>query len=119
MSSTIPKTPNAALLSRAADRVLEWPYKMWGFGEGIALRGLLAASRATGDARYRRFVYDLLRTFVDGDIGQRNEDHIAPGTELLLMYEENGDASFIEAAKSLAALNASFPKNRFGNSMRV
>ena len=92
---------------------------MWGFGEGIALRGLLAASRATGDARYRRFVYDLLRTFVDGDIGQRNKDHIAPGTELLLMYEENGDASFIEAAKSLAALNASFPKNRFGNSMRV
>ena len=43
---------------------MRWPFRMWGFGEGIALRGLLHAYRVTGDAEYFGFVRALLRAYV-------------------------------------------------------
>lgn len=91
---------------------------MWGFGEGIALRGLLAASKTLSDAdSYKPFVADLLETYVSRAVGSSNEEHVAPGTELLEVYEDTGDIHLLEAAKRLAALNASFPKNTFGARM--
>ena len=96
---------------------MEWPFRIWGFGEGVALRGLLAAGRVTGDSELPRFVEGLLRTYVDRGVGARNEEHVAPGTELLMMYEITGDKSFIDAAVKLSELNASFPKNPFGARM--
>lgn len=105
------------MLKQAADFALRWPFRMWGFGEGIALRGLLAAHRVTDNADYYDFAHDLLRAYLARGVGKANEEHIAPGTELLLLYEKCGDMDLIEAAKKLAALNASFPKNQFGARM--
>ncbi len=91
---------------------------MWGFGEGIALRGLLAASKTFRDAEsYKPFVADLLNTYVSREVATSNEEHVAPGTELLEIYEETNDIKLLEAAKRLATLNATFPKNTFGARM--
>ncbi len=105
------------IVARVADTTMRWPFRMWGFGEGIALRGLLAAFRVTGNESYREFVLSLLQNYVEKSVGTRNEEHIAPGTELLLMYEECGDDRFVDAARKLGALNKSFPANSFGAKM--
>lgn len=105
------------LIRLVAERIIKWPFRIWGFGEGIALRGLMAADRAMGNVSYRNFVEDLLNTYIGCEVGEKKEEHIAPGSELLTMYEENGDVAFLEAAKKLAALNATFPKNPFGARM--
>ena len=39
----------------------------------------------------------------------RNEDHVGAGRELLELHRRTGDDQFLEAARKLAALNASFP----------
>lgn len=91
---------------------------MWGFGEGIALRGLLSVSKALDEkVSYKPFVADLLNTYASREVATSNEEHVAPGTELLELYEETGDIKLIEAAKRLAALNTTFPKNAFGARM--
>ncbi len=107
----------AMKLDLVAEKTLSWSFRMWGFGEGIALRGLLAAHRVVDKTEYYGFVNDLLRTYVARSVGKSNDEHIAPGTELLLMYEASGEVEFLEAAKQLAGLNASFPKNKFGARM--
>lgn len=59
----------------------------------------------------------MLRAYVVRGVAKGNEEHIAPGTELLQLYEESGEPGLLEAAKKLAALNASFPLNAFGARM--
>ena len=44
------------LTRNIAAATMRRPFRMWGFGEGIALRGLLAACKATGNAEYLGFV---------------------------------------------------------------
>lgn len=117
MSQIAPQHPDTDLLGKVVERTMEWPFRIWGFGEGVALRGLLAAGRVTGDSELPRFVEALLRTYVDRGVGERNEEHVAPGAELLALYENNGDKLFIDAAVKLSKLNASFPKNPFGARM--
>jgi len=101
---------------------MRWPFRMWGFGEGRALRGLLAARlapeiRSETKAEYFGFVRALLRAYVARGVAKINEEHVAPGTELLLLHEQTGEVELLEAAKKLAALNASFPANKFGARM--
>jgi unsaturated rhamnogalacturonyl hydrolase len=102
------------LIEKVAARTMRWDFRLWGFGESVALRGLLQAHRVTGNAEYFGFVRALLRAYVGRGAVKSNEDHIAPGTELLALYEQTGEADLLEAARRLAALNASFPANRFG-----
>jgi len=117
MSQIAPQPPDTNFLGKAVERTMEWSFRIWGFGEGVALRGLLAVGRASGDGELARFVEGLLRTYVDRGVGGKNEDHIAPGNELLELYENTGDKSFLDAAIKLAELNASFPKNPLGARM--
>jgi len=90
--STTSKSGDATRLStlqRVADRSLVWPFKVWGFGEGIALRGLRAAHSVTNHSKYHGFVSAMLRSYVVRGVARGNEEHIAPGTELLQLYEED------------------------------
>ncbi len=87
---------------------------MWGFGEGIALRGLLAASDALGDPMLYGFVLGLLRGWMGRGVARSNEDHVAPGRELLAVWERERDPAMLDAARALAALNASFATGALG-----
>ncbi len=106
--STTSKSGDAtrlAILKRVADRSLNWPFKVWGFGEGIALRGLQATFQTTKISEYDGFVSSMLRSYAVRGVAKGNEEHIAPGTELLLLFGESGEPDLLEAAKKLAALN--------------
>ncbi len=117
---SIPAPPNIQtreLIERVAAVTMRWPFRMWAFGEAVALRGLLAASAATGNPEWRGFVYALLRTYAGRGAGKSPDEHVAPGAELLIAYQNTGEEIFLQAARSLAELHASFPQNRHGARM--
>jgi unsaturated rhamnogalacturonyl hydrolase len=96
-------------LRNVADVTMRWNYRVWGFGEAIALRGLLRASDRLGDPTGFGFVHGLLRSWLGRGVARSNEDHVGAGRELVELYRRTGDAALLEAARRLAALNASFP----------
>jgi unsaturated rhamnogalacturonyl hydrolase len=98
-----------ALLRVVATSTMRWPFRVWAFGEAVALRGLLAASRATGDGEPLGFVRALLRTWVGRGVGRSAEEHVAPGAELLQLHALDGDAAWLDAARALAPLYTSTP----------
>lgn len=98
-------------LKHVADRTAAYPYKCWGFGEAIAMLGLLAASRVTGDDRYRRVVeasFDRWWTATGGHLAFR--DHVTPGVPLLMLARE--EARWMDVAFELGALFRRFPRRR-------
>jgi unsaturated rhamnogalacturonyl hydrolase len=107
--STAEPIDSRAILRAVALRTMRWPFRMWGFGEAIALRGLLDASRATGDPEPLGFVRALLRSYVGRGVGRSPEEHVAPGTEMLLLRALDGDDVWLEAARALAAFHVSAP----------
>ncbi len=96
-------------LRAVADITMRWNYRVWGFGEAIALRGLLRAGDLLGDAAPFGFVHGILRSWLGRGVARTNEDHVGAGRELLELHRRTHDARFLEAARQLAALNASFP----------
>ncbi len=101
-------------LRAAVDVTMRWNYRVWGFGEAIALRGLLRAGDALGDAAPIGFVHGILRSWLGRGVARSNEDHVGAGRELLDLHRRTGDGQFLEAARRLAALNAGFPKGPRG-----
>ncbi|HLN14385.1 MAG TPA: glycoside hydrolase family 88 protein [bacterium] len=96
------------LLRRAADRTVSFPYKRWGFGEAVAMLGLLAASRAAGDDRYRSAVvagFDRWWSARRGTLGFA--DHVTPGLALLSLARR--DRRWMPAALALGRLFARAP----------
>jgi unsaturated rhamnogalacturonyl hydrolase len=96
-------------LSAVAAVAMRWNYRVWGFGEAIALRGLLAAGAALDDTAPFGFVHGVMRTWLGRGVARTNDDHVGAGRELLALHRRTGDVQFLEAARKLAALNASFP----------
>jgi rhamnogalacturonyl hydrolase YesR len=101
-------------LSAVAAVAMRWNYRVWGFGEAIALRGLLAASDALRDPAPFGFVHGIMRSWLGRGVARTNEDHVGAGRELLELHRRTGDAQFLDAARKLAALNASFPAGANG-----
>jgi unsaturated rhamnogalacturonyl hydrolase len=101
-------------LRAAVDQTMRWNYRVWGFGEAIALRGLLRSGDLLGDAAPIGFVHGLLRSWLGRGVARSNEDHVGAGRELLDLYGRTGDPQFLDAARRLAALNAGFPKGPTG-----
>jgi unsaturated rhamnogalacturonyl hydrolase len=97
------------LLSAAADVAMRWNYRVWGFGEAIALRGLLRAGDVLGAAAPMGFVHGVLRSWLGRGVARTHEDHVGAGRELLELHRRTRDGQFLEAAGKLAALNESFP----------
>ena len=108
------KPMRSQLIRKVAAQTMRWNFRVWGFGESVALRGLLQASRVTGDAEPLGYVKALLRFYIGHGVAKSPEDHVAPGAELLLIYEETGELIFLEAAKKLADLHRNFPQNNQG-----
>jgi unsaturated rhamnogalacturonyl hydrolase len=102
-----------ALLRRVAQRTMEWPFRLRGFGEGIALRGLLATYAATGESEYLGYVHGLTRAYLGSGVARSPEDHVAPSREFLEIYQHTGDREILEACFRLAALHRSFPVNQY------
>jgi len=93
---------------------MRWNFRVWGFGEAIALRGLLQAGDRLGNPEPIGFVHGILRSWLGRGVGRNNEDHVGAGRELLELHRRTADAQFLRAARKLAALNLGFPKGPYG-----
>ena len=98
-----------ALARAAAEHALGYPYKVWGFGEDIALRALLELSDATDDAAPAAFVHDLVGRWCLARGALVPADHVAPGVVLLELHERHDDAPYLETALDLARLITGCP----------
>lgn len=105
------------LMRKVAGQTMRWNFRMWGFGEAVAIRGLMAAHLTTSDGELAGYATALLRAYVARGAAPSPEEHVAPARELLLLYRQNGEEDLLEAACKLAALHASFPVNSAGARM--
>jgi unsaturated rhamnogalacturonyl hydrolase len=99
-----------ALARAASARALAYPYRVWGFGEDIALRALLEVRELTGDARPAAFVHDLVVGWARRRPRLVPADHVAPGMSLLQLHAAHGDYRLLATALDLAHLLAGFPR---------
>ena len=102
----------APLIQAVAEQAMAYPYRRWGFGEDIALRGLVEISLVLDDPRLREFVHDLLRAWCAERAPLTAKDHVAPGLPLLMAYRTSGDEAFLQAARELGALLEETPCQR-------
>jgi len=96
-------------LRAAAMHLLTYPFRVWGFGEGIGIRALMESSVTAGNPLYEGFVRGLFSAWLGRGGPKTFEDHVAPGYELLALWERTGEPDLLDAARRLAALHASFP----------
>lgn len=101
-------------LAAVARVAMRWNYRVWGFGEAIALRGLLRAGDRLCDPTMLGFVHGVLRTWLGRGVARSNEDHVGAGRELVELYHRLGDPQFLDAARKLAMLNQGFPRGSNG-----
>ncbi len=102
------------LLHAVVQTTMNLNYRVWGFGEAIALRGLMRAGEFLQDPAPEAFVHGLLRAWLGRGVASSSEDHVGPGRELIEFWQRTGDSRFIEAAKTLADLHQHFPCNKSG-----
>lgn len=108
MTPGAPAALTAATARAAAAHATAYPYKVWGFGEDIALRALLELADALPEPSLVDFVADVARR------GRRDAplapaDHVAPGVVLLELHERLGETAFLDHALALGRLLTSFP----------
>jgi unsaturated rhamnogalacturonyl hydrolase len=93
----------------AAGPLLDYPYKLWGFGEEIGLTALRKLSATTGEDRYAEFT----RSLADGWCARFSEpafrDHVAPGALLVELHESGQGDGYVACAERLARLYGTFP----------
>lgn len=94
------------LIDRIAEATTRYPYKVWGFGESIAMEGLLSAGGS-----YRRLAASLLEGWVATAPPLRSDPlaHVVPGVPLLHLFAATNEPTLLAKAAELAALMASFP----------
>jgi unsaturated rhamnogalacturonyl hydrolase len=89
-----------SLIDALATQTMHYPFKVWGFGEGIALEALWDAEARISEGGYRAFVLSLFERWLQRPLVEA--DHSAPGILLLTLWEDTGDARFLERARDLA-----------------
>jgi unsaturated rhamnogalacturonyl hydrolase len=94
--------------------IRSYPFKVWGYGEGMALEALLMTDDQTGDKTGREFVSNLMTRWLKTHRQICYTDHVAPGVALLMLYERTGDAALLEQASSLARFFEELPRTRNG-----
>lgn len=99
----------AALQHTVAARTMKHTFKVWGFGEDIALRALLEHAATTGASEAATFVADLVRPWCVAHDELTNADHVAPGTVMLDLHAMTGDAVYLTTALRLGELHRWFP----------
>jgi unsaturated rhamnogalacturonyl hydrolase len=98
---------------RVANETLYYPhyrYKAWGYGEWIALEGLLAAARICDQPRYMGFVEGLIVGWISKRVELIPADHVAPGVALVELYKLTGREIYLDRALALAKLLLDSPR---------
>jgi unsaturated rhamnogalacturonyl hydrolase len=94
--------PRERLLA-SAERLLEYPFRVWHYGESTGLEGLVRASRLLGEPRYEGWVHGLLRGWAARRRPFAEIDNTLPGKVLCELAERHGDELLVEAGRDAAA----------------
>lgn len=97
------------LMRAVAGQIMTYPFKVWGFGEGIALEALWQAAHALGKGAYRAFVIARFEAWLVREPRIVEADHSAPGMLLLEVYQSTGDARYLQLALALYQHMAALP----------
>jgi rhamnogalacturonyl hydrolase YesR len=106
-----------SLMARVADATIYYPayrYKAWGYGEWIAMEGLLAAAPTCEDPRYFGFVEGLIAGWISKRERLVPADHVAPGVACVELYRATGREIYLERALALATLLLQSPRSARG-----
>ncbi len=114
----IPETQLLNLAAAAADRLLNYGWKLWFWGDSVGLEGLLDASELTGQEKYLAYVYGMFKGWLAREPYRSQFDYTAPGVALLRVYEKTGDTALMAAALRHAEYMASFRQTDSGAYMR-
>ncbi|TQV70555.1 hypothetical protein FKG94_21270 [Exilibacterium tricleocarpae] len=93
---------------------MQWPFRLWSFGEAIAMDGLLQAASTVGRSTYQAYVHALLLATVARNIGRNDNDHLVPARALLCLYHRLGDQRFLDAAGKVVAFHEHLPTTKYG-----
>jgi len=106
-----PLSPHDALIAAVARLTMRYPFKVWGFGESIAMEALL---RAEGEPH--AFAAALLDRWAC-DAGPLADDalaHVAPGVPLLMRFAEARHPQLLIRARELADVLAALQTGSHG-----
>ena len=96
-------------LRKVADATMRWNFRVWGFGEAIALRGLLRAGDLLGDSEPFGFVHGILRGWLGRGVAKTNDDHVSAGRELIELHRRTGDPQFLELGAAVGGAECRLP----------
>jgi unsaturated rhamnogalacturonyl hydrolase len=113
-AADIPAARLRERVARVAARSLTYRYYHWDWGEAVAIEGLWAAWRITGERRF----FDFARRMIEGWMAHSPDpwypDHVGPGRTLLDLWEETGDLRFLGYARRLGEHLAHLPRAACG-----
>ena len=89
-------------LGAAADLLLDYPFRVWHYGESVGLEGLLCAARLTARAELEGWVHGLVRGWAARRRPFAEIDNTLPGKVLCELAERHGDELLLEAALDAA-----------------
>jgi unsaturated rhamnogalacturonyl hydrolase len=95
-----------------AERTMEYPFKVWGFGEGIALEALWETAQVTRNLRYKQVVLDVFERWLQQPLVEA--DHSAPGMLLLTAYQDTSGERYLDRAIALADYMLTLPRDETG-----
>ena len=97
-----------------ARKTMTYRYFLWDWGEAIATEGLLAATAATGEPEYYRWVTRKIDQWIDRSPEPFWPDHVGPGVALIEYCRHSGQAHLLRYARMLAAHLEGLPRARTG-----
>jgi rhamnogalacturonyl hydrolase YesR len=86
---------NRELVEAVASKALDYPYRMWGFGEGMALLGIIRAARVLDRPQWIDAVWELIEPTLKTEPGPL--DHLIP-LEVLVEFDIDLTHRFASAA---------------------
>jgi unsaturated rhamnogalacturonyl hydrolase len=105
-------TQHLSMIRQIVERTLEYPFKVWGFGEGIALEAVWQAAVILDTPDYQQRVAALVERWLSRPL--QEADHSAPGGLLLDFWEASGEQRYLEHAELLAAYMNGLPRANTG-----
>jgi unsaturated rhamnogalacturonyl hydrolase len=103
-----------ATIARAADMLTDYRWKMWFWGDGIGLEGLLDATDLTGNQKYLGYVHGLFKGWISRIEYRSKFDHTAAGVALVRCHQRTGDPALLEAARDFADYLQTFRRSKNG-----
>ena len=96
------------------NQTIRYPYKLWGFGEGIALEAIWRVGTVLNRRTWLDWIVGMMDRWLERDPHIVEDDHSAPGALLLDVYAHTQDRSYLNLAMELATHMQNLPVDESG-----